>query len=109
MRYPNFKPYDDDGNAWCSKCHTYKPRTAFPDSKFTAPENFSSVRCVACNHEYAKRYTQKRKRYSWHRHYGIDEERYAQLFKDQHGVCAICGHPETRIVRGTLASLTVDH
>ena len=41
--------------------------------------------------------------------YGIEPEHYAKLLAAQAGVCAICGKPETKIVRGRLLQLSVDH
>lgn len=41
--------------------------------------------------------------------YGITVEQYAEMLRRQHGVCAICGEPETLIRNGTLCNLTIDH
>jgi Recombination endonuclease VII len=41
--------------------------------------------------------------------YNITEAAYDALFRRQNGVCAICGKPETRIQRGTVMQLSVDH
>lgn len=41
--------------------------------------------------------------------YGITTEQYAEMLRRQHGVCAICGEPETLIRNGTLCNLTIDH
>jgi hypothetical protein len=43
------------------------------------------------------------------KNYGITELQYVKLLYKQHGVCAICGKEERRVVRGTLSWLTVDH
>ncbi len=43
------------------------------------------------------------------RNYGITVEQYAEMLKQQHGVCAICGEPETHIRKGTLCQLAIDH
>ena len=41
--------------------------------------------------------------------YGIEPHRYELLLQAQGGVCAICGRPETAVIRGTIASMSVDH
>lgn len=41
--------------------------------------------------------------------YGLTPEQYALMFKEQGGVCAICGRPERTILRGKPRSLSVDH
>lgn len=43
--------------------------------------------------------------------YGISEETYISLFKEQNGVCAICKQPETHVHRKTnqVCNLSVDH
>jgi hypothetical protein len=41
--------------------------------------------------------------------YRISEHRYQELLDSQNGVCAICKKPETRIAKGSLCQLSVDH
>lgn len=41
--------------------------------------------------------------------YGVEPEVYDELWSLQEGLCAICKNPETRIIRGTLSQLAVDH
>jgi len=40
---------------------------------------------------------------------GITRQTYDQMHLRQNGVCAICQRPETRVIRGKLATLCVDH
>jgi hypothetical protein len=50
---------------------------------------------------------------SWERKlrksYGIKSEDYDRMLIEQSGVCFICGEPETKIVKGRLIKLAVDH
>ena len=41
--------------------------------------------------------------------YGITEEDYDRMYKEQKGVCAICKKPETRQSKGKTTLLCVDH
>lgn len=48
-------------------------------------------------------------RYAFKRNFGITLDDYWDLMKAQDGVCAVCGQPETKISRGALCRLSVDH
>ena len=41
--------------------------------------------------------------------FGITLELYDEMFEKQNGVCDICGLPETKVIRGKIVSLAVDH
>lgn len=41
--------------------------------------------------------------------YGVDPYWYEKKLEEQHGVCAICGKPETAKFRGKVVRLSVDH
>lgn len=43
------------------------------------------------------------------KYFGINLEEYREKLRAQKGVCAICGEPETAILRGQIRSLAVDH
>ena len=62
-----------------------------------------------CSKRYRERHPDKIRNADLKRKYKITLEEYNSKFLEQGGVCAICGKPETWIVRGTLASLSVDH
>ena len=42
-------------------------------------------------------------------HYSITLEQYDEMFKEQNGICIICGKPETRTLYNTITHLVVDH
>lgn len=44
-----------------------------------------------------------------HRKFGITHAEYAELYKRQNGLCAICFMPETATRNGKVKSLAVDH
>lgn len=41
--------------------------------------------------------------------YGITQADYTALWTAQEGVCAACGNPEDKVIRGSLSWLAVDH
>lgn len=43
------------------------------------------------------------------KNYGVTLEWYNEQYAKQQGVCAICGRPETAVIRGKLLRLAVDH
>jgi hypothetical protein len=43
------------------------------------------------------------------RSYGIGNDEYDAMLSKQKGVCAICHQPETKIMRGKVSKLQVDH
>jgi hypothetical protein len=43
------------------------------------------------------------------RKFGITIDEYDRIFEKQNGVCAICNNPETKIIKGVVAFLSVDH
>jgi hypothetical protein len=44
-----------------------------------------------------------------YRKYDMTGEELENLIESQGGLCAICGRPETRAVRGVVSSLAIDH
>lgn len=66
--------------------------------------------CAKQKQDKEKRMVYKR---SWHlkRQYGVDQDDWEVLYKQQNGVCAICSCPETHINNKTkqLQPLCVDH
>lgn len=92
--------------SYCTRCDSYKPLDDFAVAK-NGP-NGRNWYCKSCINDYGQRYKDERRLRS-KRKYGISEKEYLALFDAQGGVCAICGKPETKINRGTLSILSVDH
>lgn len=51
----------------------------------------------------------REKAYRLRANYGLTHEQYDAMLSAQGGVCAICQKPETRVIRGVLMPLPVDH
>jgi hypothetical protein len=75
------------------------------------------VRLIVCNrcgkkskHRDADNACQDcRRAYHRLRKYGLTQEQYDAMVKAQNGVCKICKQPETRVIRGQVPLLSVDH
>lgn len=109
----------------CAKCGKVKRLEHFPKRgpRSGRPAHLPSGRGSSCN-KCAAVYQRERRRLNapkrerpdrrWARGlsslYDINEVNYAQLLKEQSGVCAICGKEETRKTKyGQVARLSVDH
>ena len=118
----------------CTKCRIEKPPSAFhKDSR--AKDGLSS-HCKSCHavssaayrkttrgkakhRGYAKvhrattkgRLSQRNGHYKYSYGKGMSIEKYDEMFSAQGGLCAICGNPETRVVKSTgrVRELDVDH
>ena len=97
----------------CERCGQTKPRSAFYDLRHTTQPRRP---CKACISE------TKRARYAaadgdrashaqvLREKYRLTPADYAAMLADQHGVCAICGQPESARGRGgAVRRLAVDH
>lgn len=90
---------------WCARCRVVKPVEEFfylSSGKTTL--NRARVYCVSCYHE-------RRERSHRRRYYGISDELYQEMLKEQGGRCLICRSKrkldidhdhKTGIVRGLL-------
>ena len=94
-------------DAYCPCCKQMKSRDEFKPSKLTT--NGLYYYCKDCVKKKDDPYKQSRVEAAWQRRYGITAEQYQGLFDKQKGACAICGKPETRIHKGVIARLSVDH
>ena len=108
-----------DGMKRCGHCKLAKDLAAFKKDYRTRSGYGSWCRpCDNANHRERRklRSSQQLKhdrlrgiQYNRIYHYGLLSEAYAALTEKQGGVCAICHKPETRIIKGTLSTLSVDH
>jgi hypothetical protein len=96
----------------CSICGQIKSREEFTVDR-KSRSGVGSL-CRSCKSEhidkpYNKRTTEQRSLRIRTRRYDITVEGYRDLFDQQCGVCAICKQPETRVAKGTICTLSVDH
>lgn len=96
-----------EGQAYCSKCDSYKPHADFSANKLK--HEGRCIHCKACVHKNYQKHRADRVLKDKTKNYGISAKDYVELLEKQGHVCAICGEPETRIHRGSLASFSVDH
>jgi hypothetical protein len=95
----------------CSKCGESKPIDNFRlQAKNGKNKNYRRTYCLPCDREY-ERVNRRDYRKNWQlkNHYGITLEQYKEMLKEQNGLCAICGNPETDKIGETLSTLAVDH
>lgn len=100
-----------DGMAYCTTCDTYKSPEEFHKARRTPNGlRFDCKDCAKQRYQENRSNEVKRMR---RRHiateFGINERTYQELFTAQGGVCAICGKPETKMFRGSVSSLSIDH
>jgi len=74
------------------KKYQNRPRTPRAIERARSPKYIRKARC----------YVVKTK-------YGLTLEQYESLRKSQNELCAICGHPETKVQKGKRVSLCLDH
>lgn len=109
----------------CTKCCEWKPLTDFYGDRSTPDKH--TTRCKACykanriawHKRNPERFRENQRRlnqtkgfqYRLKYNFGLTPEQYAEIAKEQNGVCAICGRPETTIDPryGKTRQLAVDH
>lgn len=82
----------------CSDCKTHKPLEDFHNDK-NKPLG-KSYRCKPCGSSHRDRNSRKAK-------YGLTDEVFKSLYKEQDSACAICKRTDTGIARTKM--LSVDH
>lgn len=93
--------------SYCADCKQMKQVSEFGQNKNST--NGLNWYCKTCADKRDEPYKDKRTEACWLRRYGISVVEYQALFDKQKGVCAICGKPETRLHKGVIARLSVDH
>ena len=107
---------------WCSKCRLYKDEREFytkhtackrcvllgKKEKYQKDSNYRTA-ILAASSAYQKSHPEKAKDKSLKQRHGITRQQYDMMLESQEGVCAICGQPETKIIKGTVCRLHVDH
>lgn len=93
--------------SYCKGCEEMKDVDEFSKNKVSS--NGLHWYCKTCANQKDEPYKQHRIETGWQRRYGISLDEYQALFDKQGGVCAICGKPETRMHKGVVARLSVDH
>lgn len=113
----------------CNRCRLIKPCSEFHAG---ASKDGRAYRCKSCSAELAHIWyenqlkpARREKVRAWRennpeaqaaiqwssklKRHGLTPDQYAKILTDQQGLCAICRNPETRIVRGTLCAMAIDH
>ena len=96
------KKMNDGYNSWCKKCHQLNANNW--NKKNRKRHKVNSKR-----HQKTERYKKTRRNQSLKERYGITQKDFEQMEKNQKGLCAICGNPETMVRDGKLMNLSVDH
>lgn len=102
--------FDKNGLKKCTRCGIAKTKEDF----YPNPEYKCGFRpdCKECCKKNKKPKTKEQsKNSSLRRYYGITLNDYHEMFKEQEGVCAICGEPQIEQNRGgrIVTALSVDH
>jgi hypothetical protein len=99
---------------WCLRCDQVKPLTAFRPRRQVFGMGTESW-CRPCANAYEMERRNARETYEQRRdinlryNHGISLDEYDSMHAEQGGVCAICGLPETRVFKGRVGKLHVDH
>ena len=98
----------DGLRCWCKDCQAqYKKNQKAKD-----PEGYRAKGRKAVQKWWRKnpeRAHKLVKAYQLKHEYGLDVEEYDTMLMEQHGVCAICGEPESQSRHGKILALAVDH
>src|SRR6266566_4582333 len=99
---------------YCSGCYAYKPFRAFSTG---TNRGGVGAYCKVCRNAQRKagyhgkteqeRIQERSLRLA--KVYNLTDEEYKAMWMLQHGICAICGKPESRKMKGTVLHLSIDH
>lgn len=121
QRGPRRPALDEDSLKACRKCGAEKPLRDFSLSRRATATTNAVYRsdCKACCSTRAQQWfadnpdraAASRRRHNLASNYGLTEEDYKELLRQQGGVCAICGNdePNEHGRTGTKFRLSVDH
>lgn len=99
----------------CRVCKLDKQEAEFPANKTASGVVYLHTACRDCRREQCRAWSKTdggravKRRGVLRRHYGITHEQYDAMRMAQAGVCAICEQPETKVLRGKVLRLSVDH
>lgn len=85
---------------WCRNCKNASNRSRYANATIEEKRRLNGFSTPA-----GKRCRRRKKI----ERYGITEDQYRELLIAQDGLCGCCGRPETRSVKGVLATLSIDH
>jgi hypothetical protein len=90
-----------DGKKVCRLCRERKPISLFRVAVRRTTDGLD-VFCRECRAKYDQNILRQHK-------YKINTADYKRLYTKQHGFCAICHQPETKMLKGTPVQLAIDH
>lgn len=93
----------------CTKCKKKKPLIEF--YKHKGYKDGLSSWCKKCFAKYHKTPRSRRgqRANNLKKRFNMTLEQYDKIFKNQNGICKICGKPETKKYKGILMWLSIDH
>ena len=91
----DFKPTNGNNNKYCSK------KCAYDSNRLLAKKRYHKSN--------KKKHIQRARETHYKIKYGITIKEYNKIYKKQKGVCAICGLPESLIMRTGIIHLSIDH
>lgn len=93
---------------YCARCDAYMEKSMFRKDNNKGTNGLSRY-CKDCYKVYEDTQREQRMHKMLKRNYGITPEQYDALHDAQNGLCAICGQPETKVMKGIRCVLAVDH
>lgn len=95
-----------DGKKQCAVCGKWK---TIDDYGFRKGRRDRRTQCKQCRRIEGRNAYPKKRAAVLMKDYGITQSDYEKMYKEQNGLCNICGKPETSMRQGKLVLLSVDH